>query len=199
MIPVYNLSLPKYKTGNINKSKTDTASHYGLEDIPVTYIENSPDFDITAHCLRDFLRKKFIGDRLCIRGISIIEHNRVNGTSFINDDLIKIIINTGHDRYNPEVRGDRYDNFENRRIDIYAYDVIPFLDDNDLTYFFQSFYWFGLSENGEPIMIDIIIVYDSDLLDRVEHHYNGRSDIKRDGFTFRNSDKNACIKCIIKI
>jgi hypothetical protein len=199
MIPVYTLVLPEYKIGGIDPSRTDTTRHYGLNRIPVTYIENAPDFETAAQRLRDFIRRYCGSGNLCIRGISLSEHNRVNGTAISADTLIDIIVNTGHDRYNPEIAGNRYCNIEKLNIDIFAYDVIPFYDDDDLTYFFQSFYWYGLAENGEPSMLDVIIVYDTNLLDRIEHHYAGRGDIKRDGFAFRNGDKTACIKCIINL
>lgn len=199
MIPVFTLKIPEYKTGNIDKSCTGITCHYGLDGIPVTYIENSPNFELTALCLRDFIRDCFKHERLCIRGISISEHNRVNNTALNTDELVQIVIHHGHDRYNPNIIRCKYNNIENRHIDIFAYDVIPYLDDDDLTYFFQSFYWFGLVENQEPSMVDIIIVYDTSLLNRIEHHYPDREDIKRDGFVFRKGDKTECIKCIIKL
>ena len=199
MIPVYLLECPEYKTGEIDNSRTDTVFHYGLEGIPVTYIENQPGFDYTAMRLRDFLRSLFSHEKLCIRGVSISEHNRANGSSLSVDALIQIITDIGHDRYNPEIAGNKYDNLENLHIDIFAYDVLPDCDDNDLTYFFQSFYWYGLAENGEPGMVDIIIVYDADFLNRIHHHYPGRCDIKRDGFTFRVPNKTVSVRCIIKL
>lgn len=199
MIPVYILKIPDYKTGKIDKCRTDITRHYDLDGILVTYIENSPDFNLTALRLRDFIRDYFNNEKLCIRGISMSEHNRVNDTALKTDELVQIIINNGHDRYNSNIIRCKYNNIEQLHIDFFAYDVIPYIDDDDLTYFFQSFYWFGLVENQEPSMVDIIIVYDTNLLNRIEHHYPGRENIKRDGFAFRKGDKTECVKCIIKL
>ncbi len=199
MIPVYHLECPEYKTGKIDSTRTETVSHYGLEGIPVSYLQNQPDFDFTAMRLRNFLRGLFSREKLCIRGISISEHNRVNGSLLNTDELIEIIKDIGHDRYNHEIAGNKYGNLENLHIDIFAYDVLPDCDDNDLTYFFQSFYWFGLAENGEPGIVDVIIVYGADFLNRIYHHYAGRCDTKTDGFTFRVSNKTEAVRCIIKI
>ena len=136
MIPVFTLTIPEYKTGNIDKCRTDITHHYGLDCIPVTYIENSPDFELTILRLRDFIRSYFNHEKLCIRGVSIFEHNRVNETALKTDELIQLIIHHGHDRYNPNIIGCKYNNIEHLHIDIFAYDVIPYIDDDDLTYFF---------------------------------------------------------------
>ncbi|MHB1154679.1 MAG: hypothetical protein ACYC00_20420, partial [Eubacteriales bacterium] len=133
MKPVFTLKIPEYKTGSVDIYRTDITRHYDLDGIPVTYIENSPNFELTALCLRDFLRGCFKHEKLCIRGVSISEHNRVNNTALKTDELIQIINNHGHDRYNPNIIGCKYNNIEDLHIDIFAYDVIPYIDDDDLT------------------------------------------------------------------
>lgn len=199
MISVYNLNIPEYKIQKTKCNLDEKVSYYNLDNIPIFYIKNQPDFDSTALYLRNFIRDKFEYKRYCIRGVSLKEHNRINNTELDTDLLIAIIKSTGYDRYNPNIFGKRYENEENQPIDFFAYDVVPFSDDNDLTYFFQSFYWFGIAEYGEPSFIDIITVYDIDLLNRIEHHYKNRDDLKRDGFTFRTVNKTESIEGIIKI
>lgn len=90
------------------------------------------------------------------------------------------------------------DAMNSRKIDIFAYDVYPNVDDEDLIYFFMSFYYFGLASSGEPSLLDIIIVYDRTRLSVVEHTYPGRDDIKRDGFTFKSDPRDAILE-ILKI
>ncbi|MDD4773624.1 MAG: hypothetical protein PHZ09_08460, partial [Eubacteriales bacterium] len=64
MISVFEIKMPEYKEykiDNIEEKCKYKTRFYDLEDIPVTYIENSPDFDVTALRLRDFLRKYYSG------------------------------------------------------------------------------------------------------------------------------------------
>lgn len=194
-----NLALPGYKIGAVNTENAEMVSYYGLESIPKTYIDNAPDFQSAADTLRDYLRKCYPMRSLCIRGVDMAAHNRINGCSLGVDDLADIIGKTGSDRYNPAIPGDGYQNVENKPIDFFAYDVYPCKDDEDLIYFFMSFYYFSLSRLSIPSLLDLITVYDRDRLALVEHRYAGRDDVKRDGFTFSCSDRTNSVLEIINI
>lgn len=191
--PRYNLD--KLPPDAMNSRKIE---YYGLSGIPEDYVSHAPDFGQTADTLRDCLRAAYPNRELCIRGVSLAEHNRVNRSNKSIDELIATVERLGHDRFDPSIAGQGYINEQNLRIDIFAYDVYPYVDDEDLIYFFMSFYYFGLASSGSPSLLDIIIVYDRTLLSVVEHTYPGRGDIKRDGFTFKSDPRDAILE-ILKI
>ena len=187
------ITFPRY---NLDKLPPDAArsrkiEYYSLSGIPEDYVSHAPDFGQTADTLRDYLRAAYPNRELCIRGISLAEHNRVNSSTKTLDELIATVERLGHDRFDPSIAGQGYANEQNRKIDIFAYDVYPNVDDEDLIYFFMSFYYFGLASSGSPSLLDIIIVYDRTQLSVVEH-------TKRDGFNFK-SDPRAAILEILKI
>ncbi len=198
---INEINFPYYNLDKIGKSANTSpkTEYYGLKNIPCDYIEGSPDFQKTADTLRDYLRENYPNRELCIRGISMSEHNRINHTNLCADDLIGIISKIGHDRYRPDINGQGYENEQNKKIDFFAYDVFPCIDDSDLIYFFMSFYYFGISNHGEPSLLDIITVYDRTKLNMIEHTYKGSNDIKRDGFTFKNENKHGSVLEILKI
>ncbi len=191
--PRYNLD--KLPPDAMNSRKIE---YYSLSGIPEDYVSHAPDFGHTADTLRDCLRAAYPNRELCIRGVSLAEHNRVNRSNKSIDELIATVERLGHDRFDPSISGQGYANEQNRKIDIFAYDVYPNVDDEDLIYFFMSFYYFGLASSGEPSLLDLIIVYDRTRLSVVEHTYPGRDDIKRDGFTFKSDPRDAILE-ILKI
>lgn len=63
-----------------------------------------------------------------------------------------------------------------------------------------GFYYGAKAIHGEPVRIDILTVYDAKALKRVTHQYEGRTDIKRDGFVFREpQDKSRALLGILCI
>jgi len=63
-----------------------------------------------------------------------------------------------------------------------------------------GFYHSAIGVHGHPVRIDILTVYDATQLEEVVHQYEGRDDIKRDGFVFRHPDnKRAAVLGIIKL
>ena len=64
----------------------------------------------------------------------------------------------------------------------------------------RQFIWSFYELAEKPERIDIVIVYDLAKLRRVVHRYEGRTDIKRDGFVFREPDKKTdALLGIIKV
>lgn len=170
-ISVYNISLPEYK------------------------VNSKPDFEKIGAKIDKVLIKHFIGQDIVIRCISSREHPRKSV-----DDLIKLILSIGTDRYNPKRNGDRYENAENKQIDIFALDYKIKTNKHYLVNFLEPFYTWPLGLGQKPIKIDLIIIYDRQKLKRVLHKYHGRDDVKRDGFVFKNpSNKLGALKGIIKI
>ena len=158
--------------------------HYGMENVPVKYIEAEPDFGAFETELTAFLFDKFPQKMLCIRGISLPEHNLLNESALSVSDLVGIIARDGTDRYNPNVAGDRYGNVENKRIDFFALDFDTCGGENNFWYMFNTIYYYGIQKHGVPRMVDILAVYDTEKLHRVEYMYEGSDEIRSDAFVF---------------
>lgn len=170
-VPIYTVSVPQYRAG----------------------IE--PDDKAIGKVLDDELRKHFDGQEILFRYVASAEHPDKS-----IDELIDIIKETGTDRYNSTRVGDRYDNREGKHIDIFACQEKI----SEATIMSQTmiwgFYHSAIAVHGRPFRIDIISIYDPEQLERVYHQYEGRDDIKDDGYAFRNPSRKAvALKAIIKI
>ena len=63
-----------------------------------------------------------------------------------------------------------------------------------------GFYHGAKAIHGKPVRIDLLTIYDASQLKAVVHQYEGRDDIKRDGFVFKNPDsKPAALLGIVHI
>lgn len=141
------------------------------------------------------IKGHFLGKRVAIRCVSSREHK---GKSV--NELIKIIKRSGTDRYDPDRKGDRYENVGNKKIDFFALNFTIKPKSVIMEKFIEPFYTWPQQSGNEPIRIDIALIYDLSKVKRVIHQYKGRSDIKRDGFVFKNPDKKMhALLGIIKI
>jgi len=86
-------------------------------------------------------------------------------------------------------KGDRYKNIDNKHIDIFALDFKITKNGSYMEYFIEPFYSWPQKFNKNPIKLDIVIIYDRKKLKRVVHKYEGRDDIKKDGFVFKENKK----------
>ena len=158
-IPVYSIKIPEYN------------------------VKSKPDHIKIGAVIDELIKKYFIGKRVAIRGISLSDHK---GKSI--EKLIKVIKKLGHDRYSSRIKGDRYENVEDKKIDFFALDFKIREKGKYVRHLIEPFYEMGIKYGGRPLRLDILIIYDLAKLKRVIHSYEGRKDIKRDGFVFRNQD-----------
>ena len=198
-IPVYEVSVPDYvlsKFEDGDEKVEYAATPFWKITVPQSYVDNMPDFKSFGKKVDDVLKKHFMDRRVVLRTLSSDEHP---GKSV--DDIIAIIMRLGHDRYDPGRKGDRYENREGKRIDIFGWDLTITKDGEYFANFMEPFYFWPLSQQLDPQRLDIMIVYDPDHLEMVEHTYEGReNEVKRDGFVFNYPDsKPASILAIIKI
>ncbi len=129
-----------------------------------------------------------------MRGLSSGEHQKSV------DELIKAIKRSGTDRYDPERVGDRYENIKGKRIDLFAFRRKITARTQLFKDLSWGFYHGSIAIHGKPVRLDILTVYDTSQLKAVVHQYEGRDDIKRDGFIFKDtSNKVAALKGIIKL
>ncbi|MDD5251596.1 MAG: hypothetical protein PHT12_03100 [Patescibacteria group bacterium] len=164
--------------------------------IPEYNVKDRPDHAAVGAKIDDVLKHHFLGQHVAVRCIGSQEHPDKTA-----DELIAIIKTIGHDRYEPDRKGDRYENVENKHIDFFALDFVIEPEGRYLEQFIEPFYEWPKRAGREPVRLDIVLVYDFSALEVVEHRYEGReSEVKRDGFVFRNHDKKTeALKTIIKI
>ena len=103
--------------------------------------------------------------------------------------------------YDPNRKGDRYENLDKLPIDFFALDFEVKQEEAYFEHFLEPFYFWPITDRGKPIRIDIAIVYDLSKLKVVEHRYVGReNELKKDGFIFREPEhKTDAVLGIIKI
>lgn len=115
---------------------------------------------------------------------------------------MKIIKEIGHDKYDPNRKGDRYENNEGKEIDLFAFDYHIEPDTKIFSIFTWPNYHLTWREPYHPIRIDIIIIYDSTKLDQIYFTYKGRENEgeRSDGWVFKDpANKPDAILGIIKI
>lgn len=157
--------------------------------------DQEPDTVAIGKIVDDEIKKHFIGRSVVVRGIASSEHP--NKTI---DELIEIIRTTGSDRYDPNRKGDRYENIDHKHIDLFGVPSDVTNESKIFNIIAWGFYHSSMAVHGYPVRIDIVIIYDANQLNQVMHQYAGRDDIKDDGFSFKNSvNKVNAVLGIIKL
>ena len=173
MIPVYEIHLPEYTT------------------------DKEPDHGAVGAKVDNLIKQHFLGQHIAIRCLSTAEH-----PGKTTDRMIEIIKRLGHDRYDPVRQGDRYENNEGKKIDIFAFDYHVEPDTKMFSVFTWPFYNLKEQYPHHPIKIDIVIIYDPAKFEQIEFSYPGREHegMRSDGFVFKDLEhKPEAIKAIIKI
>ncbi|OFZ71519.1 MAG: hypothetical protein A2451_01905 [Bdellovibrionales bacterium RIFOXYC2_FULL_39_8] len=89
---------------------------------------------------------------------------------------------------------------DNRPIDIFALAFKIKEGKQYFKHFAEPFYHWPLHFGKKTIRLDIVILYDRTKLKRIVHKYDGRDDIKKDGFVFKEkNNKVGAIRGIIQI
>lgn len=171
-IPVYQITLPEYD------------------------VKTKPNHVNIGKKIDKIIKKYFINKKVAIRCLSSQEHKKKS-----IEDIIRIIKKLGTDRYNPKRGGDRYENIGKKDIDFFALDFNIKPNSKIMEKFIEPFYLYPPKiRKAKPIRLDVVIIYDLSKIKRVFHRYKGRTDIKKDGFVFKNPEnKKGAILGIIKI
>ena len=165
--------------------------------LPQYQVVTEPDYRALGRIVDDELKKHFMGQMVGLRALGSQEHPDKS-----LEDLIEIIKRDGTDRYNPGRSGDRYENIENKHIDLF---LLRRKISERSKIFWQlawSFYESPLKLRGKPVRIDIVIVYDLAKLKavRTTHTHEGYPVTKRDGFVFKDpGNKAEALLGIIKV
>ena len=172
-IPVYRISLPEYTT------------------------DKEPDHEAVGKKADDFIKKYFLGQHIAIRCVSSGEH-----PDKTTDEMVGIIKRLGHDRYDPDRKGDRYENNEGKKIDIFAFNYQVEKGTKMFSAFTWPAYHLTWRKPMRPVRIDIVIIYDPAKFDQIDFSYAGREHegMRSDGWVFKDPDnKPAAIKAVIRI
>jgi hypothetical protein len=165
--------------------------------LPEYQVDHEPDHERIGAKVDELIKSRFMGQDILIRCLSSCEHP---GKS--RDEIVDIISEKGHDRYDPHRKGDRYENNENRTIDIFALPFSVSAHSQMFSAFTWPFYHWGKERSGEPVRIDIVIIYDQEKLAPVGYTYAGREHegVKSDGFVFKDQkNRRSAVKAILKI
>lgn len=179
----------RYLQGLVNSMK--------LIELPLPHynVQAEPDYKSIGRLIDDELKRHFMGKEILLRGIGSQQHPDKTA-----DEVIAIIQRTGTDRYDSERIGDRYENIENKHIDLFAFSAKVTPDLELAWQVIYGFYHSSIAIHGSPVRIDILTIYDASQMTEVVHRYEGRDDIKRDGFVFNNpANKCGALLGVIKI
>lgn len=164
-------------------------------DLPEYTIESPPDHKAIGKKVDDVLREHYMGQAIIVRGVASSEHPEKT-----KDELIRIIKQTGTDRYDAERTGDRYENVEGKHIDFFGVPAIISPTSSVFETIVYGFYHSAIGIHGKPQRIDIVTIYDAEKVEQVVHRYEGCDDIKNDGFAFKEpTQKPDSILGIIKL
>ena len=184
-IPVFEINLPDYKFKifkDTSKKIPYPGTHVMEIMIPKIYYEQKPDFEKIGKKIDKILIDNFLNKQIAYRALSSQEHKDKS-----SDDIIDIIKKIGYDRYDPKRKGEKYENIEDKHIDFFALDFFIGENGEYTRHLLEPFYFWPTVEGKNPIKIDILIIYDFNKLEVVEHQYEGREgEIKRDGFIFKD-------------
>lgn len=166
-------------------------------DLPEYQADSEPDSEAIGKILDDEFKKRFMGEDIVFRGVGSSEHPDKS-----QDELVEIIRTSGTDRYDPERKGDRYENVEGKHIDFFGFpcQITPDLSIGYMLIW--GFYHSAIAIHGYPMRIDIVSVYDPKKLEQIKFTYEGREHEgqRDDGFAFKDSNnKSEALKAIIKI
>ena len=192
------LEIPEYKLTSYRDLPAETPYFREGIPVPIPYEENKPNFERIAQQLVNLLRQYFHGERIALRLLSSSEHQDKS-----REALTNIIKRTGTDRYDPNRKGDRYDNIQKQAIDFFALDFELGKPEEEvcLEHALRSFYYYPILQGEAPIRVDIGLVYDVRKIRMVPHSYVGREEeIKTDGFVFIDpANKPEALRAILVI
>jgi hypothetical protein len=164
-------------------------------DTPEYTVDKEPDYKAIGRRIDEEIKKHFAGKEILLRGVGSRQHKNMAA-----NDLVDVIKETGTDRYDPTLKGDRYENIEGKHIDLFAFPATVTLQLDLGQQVIFGFYHSAIGVHGSPVRVDVLTVYDATQFDEVVHQYQGHGEVKRDGFVFKDpDDKQKSVLGIIKL
>lgn len=132
------------------------------------------------------LVKNFDGQKVILRAVSSEAHDKSQS------ELVDVIKKLGTDRYDPVKKGDRYDNVQDKQIDLFGQTKEIKPGKNLSIFLLKGFHIYGQKFHKKPSnKMDIWMVYDRSKLKYVTHFYEKYMVMKRDGYIFKNPNNKA--------
>ena len=118
--------------------------------LPECHHDTEPDDVAIGAKIDDEIKRRFMGQHVGVRCISLASHP---GKPV--DEMIGTIQSIGHDRYDPNRPGERYENSEGKHIDLFCFDY----DVVDEIPMLKGFVW-QFYRGGHCAPIDLILLLD---------------------------------------
>lgn len=144
------------------------------------------DLKLISKYIDKVLLDNFGGKKVILRAVSSEAHDMSQA------ELIETIKKLGFDRYNPVIKGDRYDNIEGKQIDVFGR-ICTIKSGNLMSKsLVDGFHVYGAKYHGRPsAKMDIWLVYARSKMTAVSFHPIGYKDLKRDGYIFKDQNNKA--------
>lgn len=169
MKPVYSISIPDYSANA------------------------KPDYSAVGALIDNAIKTYFNG-KIAVRYLSMQDHKGLHV-----DELIKIINETGIDKYDPNRKlSVAHDLYTNKGVELFAVpaEVNPQL--NISTEAIQDFYEGAIQDRGYLLKIDLVVIYNLNQLELIPIRYD--DGIGEDAYRFRHPDhKKEAVLGYIKI
>jgi len=153
---------------------------------PEYKIDKQPDYQAVGAKIDKALEENFGGQDVAIRALSLIDHPQ-----FTLDEFVKVISETGTDKYDPDRKG--VEGFENYNVDLQAgfctVGKNHFGEGADIV---QKFYENVLLDRGYRLRVDLLVIYDLSQLiqaQKVDPNQPG-VDFRLEPYMFQFKDKN---------
>jgi len=193
MIPVIDICTPNYKFKRFNKLSGKL--HYTEFGTPVAieYWENRPNFELISKPIINYLRSQFLNKRIGLRMLGSQEHPNKS-----RDDLIEMICQLGHDRYDLNWSDNKYSKIDHDEMELFLLELeigkkLGINGEEQVKHALNSFYLYP----DEPIRVDIGIVYDLSGIRKKQLKYRGKEEV---GHEFINPEKAAdSVLSVLKI
>ena len=133
--------------------------------IPEYTLESQPDYLAVGAKIDKVVEENFEG-KFLVRELSIADHPNLS-----LDELVKIILETGTDKYDPSRKGVAHEEFEPYKPDLHAGEVVVEngnLVSESFSEDVRRFYENTLIDRGYRLRIDLLVFYDPDQMVRAE-------------------------------
>ena len=182
MTPIIEIKVPNYQIKHFEKlSGQKHFTEFGTP-VAIEYWENRPDFDSISQPIIEFLRSRFLHQRIGLRMLGSQEHE---GKTVEN--LLSIIQEIGHDRYDLNRWDNKYEKIDPKEVELFMLELeigkaFGIDGEEQVKHALSSFYLYP----EVPVRVDIGIVYDLNGLKRKQLKYKGREEI---GHVFLDSER----------
>lgn len=155
-----------------------------------------PDHERIGSILDNVIKEHFMGKKVVVRYIGSQDHPGMD-----LDELVKVIVDTGSDKYDKTRIGVGYDDFRQKgvKIDFYG-ELIDGVTENTsiMSQMIYEMYHSAIGDRGYGVHVDIVLIYDAEQLDMITDLYE--SQVSSDGFVFKNPElKRAALIGVVKI